>query len=70
MDKFLAMDSLTGAKYFLMNGRIPDEAEEQFNTGMPGGDDGVFSLGNDTTHLSVIDCSDNAINITQSIKLV
>jgi hypothetical protein len=26
MDKFLAKDSLTGAKYLLMEGRIPDEA--------------------------------------------
>ncbi len=30
MDKFQAMDSLTGTKYFLMEGRIPDEVEEQF----------------------------------------
>jgi len=30
MDKFQAMDSLVDTKYFLMEGRIPDEAEEQF----------------------------------------
>ncbi len=30
----------------------------------------LFSLGNDTTHLSVMDCYGNAIGITQSIELV
>ena len=64
MDKFQAMDSLVDTKYFLMEGRIPDEAEEQFIQECLACRFVVFSLGNDTTHLSVIDCSDNAIDIT------